>query len=63
MNYNYAKVAQLVERCPSKANVAGSSPVFRSKSSSGVNVLAYVASNHEVSVQIRSTAPNYRNGY
>ena len=31
MNYNYAKVAQLVERCPSKANVAGSSPVFRSR--------------------------------
>ncbi len=28
---NNAKVAQLVERQPSKLNVAGSNPVFRSK--------------------------------
>ena len=28
----HAKVAQLVERQPSKLNVAGSNPVFRSKS-------------------------------
>ena len=39
----HAKVAQLVERQPSKLNVAGSNPVFRSKKTeTSVSVFLYL---------------------